>query len=66
MLTRDENELLTQVSRGTPCGELLRLPELPNQQENIYHGGAGREKKSLFAKISSCKYLISFMQNLQF
>ena len=24
MLTRDENELLTQVSRGTPCGELLR------------------------------------------
>ena len=24
MLTREENELLTQVSRGTPCGELLR------------------------------------------
>jgi 5,5'-dehydrodivanillate O-demethylase oxygenase subunit len=24
MLTRGENELLTQVSRGTPCGELLR------------------------------------------
>src|ERR687895_679311 len=24
MLTRDENELLTQVSRGTPCGELMR------------------------------------------
>ena len=24
MLTRDENETLTQVSRGTPCGELLR------------------------------------------
>jgi len=24
MLTRDENELLTQVSRSTPCGELLR------------------------------------------
>jgi 5,5'-dehydrodivanillate O-demethylase len=24
MLTRDENVLLTQVNRGTPCGELLR------------------------------------------
>ncbi len=24
MITREENELLTQVSRGTPCGELLR------------------------------------------
>jgi 5,5'-dehydrodivanillate O-demethylase len=24
MLTREENQLLTQVSRGTPCGELLR------------------------------------------
>src|SRR5918992_1891190 len=24
MLTREENELLTQVNRGTPCGELLR------------------------------------------
>jgi 5,5'-dehydrodivanillate O-demethylase len=24
MLTQEENELLTQVSRGTPCGELLR------------------------------------------
>jgi 5,5'-dehydrodivanillate O-demethylase oxygenase subunit len=24
MLTREENELLTHVSRGTPCGELLR------------------------------------------
>ena len=24
MLTREENTLLTQVSRGTPCGELLR------------------------------------------
>jgi 5,5'-dehydrodivanillate O-demethylase oxygenase subunit len=24
MLTREENELLTQVGRGTPCGELLR------------------------------------------
>jgi 5,5'-dehydrodivanillate O-demethylase oxygenase subunit len=24
MLTREENELLTQVSRGTPCGALLR------------------------------------------
>ena len=24
MLTREENEFLTQVSRGTPCGELLR------------------------------------------
>jgi 5,5'-dehydrodivanillate O-demethylase oxygenase subunit len=24
MLTREENELLTRVSRGTPCGELLR------------------------------------------
>ena len=24
MLAREENELLTQVSRGTPCGELLR------------------------------------------
>jgi 5,5'-dehydrodivanillate O-demethylase oxygenase subunit len=24
MLTREENEMLTQVSRGTPCGELLR------------------------------------------
>jgi 5,5'-dehydrodivanillate O-demethylase oxygenase subunit len=24
MLTRDENELLTRVGRGTPCGELLR------------------------------------------
>jgi hypothetical protein len=24
MLTREENELLTQVDRGTPCGELLR------------------------------------------
>jgi 5,5'-dehydrodivanillate O-demethylase len=24
MLTHDENQLLTQVSRGTPCGELLR------------------------------------------
>src|SRR5262249_25276970 len=24
MLTREENEHLTQVSRGTPCGELLR------------------------------------------
>jgi 5,5'-dehydrodivanillate O-demethylase oxygenase subunit len=24
MLTAEENELLTQVSRGTPCGELLR------------------------------------------
>ena len=24
MLTREENELLTQVARGTPCGELLR------------------------------------------
>jgi 5,5'-dehydrodivanillate O-demethylase len=24
MLTGEENELLTQVSRGTPCGELLR------------------------------------------
>jgi 5,5'-dehydrodivanillate O-demethylase len=24
MLTREESELLTQVSRGTPCGELLR------------------------------------------
>jgi len=28
--------------------------------------GAGREKKSLFAKISSCKYLISLRPNLQF
>ena len=27
--------------------------------------GAGREKKSLFAKISSCKYLISLRRNLQ-
>ena len=25
----------------------------------------GREKKSLFAKISSCKYLISLRRNLQ-
>jgi 5,5'-dehydrodivanillate O-demethylase len=24
MLTREENQLLTQVGRGTPCGELLR------------------------------------------
>ena len=24
MLTREENILLTQVGRGTPCGELLR------------------------------------------
>src|SRR5215510_14147844 len=24
MLTREENELLTRVERGTPCGELLR------------------------------------------
>jgi 5,5'-dehydrodivanillate O-demethylase len=24
MLTPEENEHLTQVSRGTPCGELLR------------------------------------------
>ena len=24
MLTREENEFLTQVSGGTPCGELLR------------------------------------------
>ena len=24
MLTRDENELLTRIGRGTPCGELLR------------------------------------------
>ena len=24
MLTREENEFLTQVSHGTPCGELLR------------------------------------------
>ena len=24
MLTREENLLLTQVGRGTPCGELLR------------------------------------------
>jgi 5,5'-dehydrodivanillate O-demethylase oxygenase subunit len=24
MLTREENELVTRVSRGTPCGELLR------------------------------------------
>ena len=24
MLTREENELLTRIGRGTPCGELLR------------------------------------------
>src|ERR671919_1607481 len=24
MLTQEENELLTRVGRGTPCGELLR------------------------------------------
>jgi hypothetical protein len=31
-----------------------------------HRGGAGHEKKSLFGKISSSKYLISLTQNLQF
>src|SRR4029453_1337042 len=29
-----------------------------NEMHNTYRRGAGREKKSLFAKIRSCKYLI--------
>jgi hypothetical protein len=37
-----------------------------SEKNGIHRRGTGREKKSLFAKISSCKYLISFRQNLQF
>jgi hypothetical protein len=55
---------MLKVFRGQHKGSVVIL--IVSNRKKTRHGSAGREKKSIFAKISTCKYLISLRPILAF
>ena len=58
MLTREENEFLTQVSHGTPCGELLRRYWHP-----VAAAGEFTEEKPIRHEKILCEELVVYIDN---